>query len=211
MSVGTPHTARVALLWQSISDSQACENVFYLMDTSDAMFTDPGATIDAIWTAALDTVILHTDSNVSYTGVVFEDVRTVPFGGLEVPQTAVTGGASEGTNAKPSSMCKAIKKSTGTLGRSGRGRWFFPVLGSNVYPTADTLDHTAINAKVTALQSFQTALEAALSPAQMGIVSYRHGGVARTAGVFEQITAWGVVNYDVDVQRRRLVGHNRHR
>ena len=211
MSVGTPHTARVSILWMTNSDGQACENTFYLMDTSDAMFADPGATIDAVWTAWEAHGVPATDAGVQYNGVIFEDVRTVPFGGLEVPQTPINGSGGGLGSVLPSCTCKAIKKSTATLGRSGRGRWFFPITAAGLLTTGDTVAATKLTQMTTGLQGFQTALELALSPAQMGIVSYHHGGVTLTAGVFEQITGWGVVNNDVDTQRRRLLGHNRHR
>lgn len=175
------------------------------------MFTDPGATVDAIWTAFEAHVPAATDTRVQYTGVVFEDIRTVPYGGVDIPQTPVNGAASFGGSPLPSNTCKAIKKSTAALGRSGRGRWYFPILDSGELITGDTTSTAILNAKVSALQAFQTALEAALSPGKMGLVSFHHGGAPRNPGVFEQIISWGYDNVDIDTQRRRLLGHNRHR
>lgn len=211
MAYPAPHCARVAILWTSAVDLQTAENTFYLQDTTDAMFADPGATVDAIWTAFIAHVPAATDPGVIYNGVVFEDVRTVPYGGIDVPETPHPGTLAYTGAGLPSDTCKAVKKSTGTLGRSGRGRWFFPILNSGALNTPDTFTSLVCTTISGALQGFQTALELAITPAKMGIVSFRHNNLPVNPGVFRQITGWGCVNTYVDTQRRRLLGHNRHR
>lgn len=211
MSVGTPHTARISLLFHGVSDAQPSENTFYLQDTTDAMFADPAATATLIWGAASSGLFPKVNINTTYTGIVFEDVRTVPFGGLEVAESPVEGGINYSGDVLPSCTCKAIKKNTLTLGRSGRGRWFFPVYQTGQLLSMDEITPTAIGDMIGGLVAFQAALLAVLPAAEMGFVSYQFAGSPRTAGVFETIQSWGVVNNYVDTQRRRLLGHNRHR
>lgn len=199
------------MIWRALSDNQRAENVFYLSDSSDAIFTNPGSTVAAIQTALVARLVPATDPQVEYNSLIFEDVRTVPFGGVEFPQTARVGTAPVGGQTMPSNCCKAIKKSTGVLGRSGRGRWFFPCLSKDVYATGDTLQGSHLIRMTTGLNNFQVDIEAALAPAQVGIVSYRHAGAPRVAGVFEHIISWGAATNEIDTQRRRLLGHNRHR
>jgi hypothetical protein len=185
--------------------------VFWLMDTSDAMFADIPATIDNIWTAVEAHLVPATDPQVQYVGIGFEDARTVPYGGITQAEGPATGTRSVFGNPLPSNSCKAVKKGTAALGRSGRGRWFFPTLSTGDQTTGDTLTSATLTAIITGLTGLQTSLESGLSPAQMGIVSFRHGGVAEDPGVFHQITSWTTINNDMDTQRRRLLGHNRHR
>lgn len=211
MSVGTPHTARIGLLFTGATDTQPSENTFYLQDSTDAIFADPSTTALAIWVAAVTQLFPHVNALTVYNGVSFEDVRTVPFGGLDVAESPVVGGHAYGGGVLPSSTCKAIKKNTGTLGRSGRGRWFFPAYEEGQLVSQDEFTGAVIAEMVAALDAFQVAVELALAPAEMGIVSYTFAGTPRIAGQFEHITSWGSVNNYVDTQRRRLLGHNRHR
>lgn len=209
--VGTPHVARVGVLWTSASDLQKCENVFYLEDTTDVIFSNPVGSANAVFAAVASALVPASDSGVIYNGISFEDVRTVPFGGIDVPETPTNGTHAYSGSALPSCTCKAIRKITVNLTRNGRGRWFFPLLNSGTLVTADTTSPAVIALLTGALTSFQTAVETALAPARMGIVSYFLNKVARSQGLFEPIIAFGANDVMIDTQRRRLLGHNRHR
>jgi hypothetical protein len=187
-----------------------CENVFYLEDTSDNIFVDPTATITHIVTAAIAQLVPHYYPSVAVTGCTFEDVRTVPFGGLDIPITPVPGTKGGGVGGTPASVCLAVKKNTGNLGRSGRGRWFWPVSDSNAFGAGGNfVTPTFLADVVTALTNFQNAIESALLPATMGIVSYQTGGAMRSAGLFQQITSFSTSDSFIDSQRRRLPNRGR--
>jgi len=207
---GTPDTARVGVLFTFGADGNQCENTFHLQDLTRAMFSDPIATCNTLLTAINASLHDGLSPAVSLTGVTFEDVSTFPFGGVTVGQTPIPGGRTGSTQKLPSSCALAIRKSTDNLGRSGRGRWYWPlgdtfVLGA----TNDTVDATSIGIFVGSLANLQSAIETALSPAVMGVVSYRNGGVQRTEGLFQPILGWSVADAIVDNQRRRLTGRGR--
>ena len=207
---GTPHTAKISILYTLGAGGAECENVFYLRDSTDAMFANPDATCAAIST--------QVDSNLQpvsfaaqvFVGVGFEDVRTFPFGGLVRGRAPLPGALGAGTGTIPSSACIAVRKSTATLGRAGRGRWYWPLTDlSELTSSGDQVTGTRAGAIVTTLQAFQGSVESAVAGSEFGIVSYVSGGVQRGAGLFSRVTFWNVSDLNVDSQRRRLVGRGR--
>lgn len=207
---GTPHTARMAVLFTFGIDGQTCENIFHLQDSTDAIFTSPTATCNAVQTAANTHIKPALFPTVKLIGTTFEDVRTFPFGGLDVPQVAVAGTRAGGTALLPSSVSLSIKKVTGNLGRSGRGRWYWPLADVQaISGTNDTVNASYITDIEAALTAFQLAVETAITPAIMGVVSYRSGKVQRSAGVFQRIISWSNADATIDSQRRRLTGRGR--
>lgn len=207
---GTPHVAKMGLLFTFGTDGQQCENTFYLLDTSDAIFADPTATCVNIQGHANTTLIPSLSKFVSLTGISFEDVRVFPFGGLTVGITPLPGTGTSTGLAIPSSCALAVRKNTGSLGRSARGRWYWPLGDTDTLgATNDTVNAPHAALYPAALQNFQDALETAFAGVSFGFVSYRNGGVQRPVGVFERITSWSVVDATVDSQRRRLTGRGR--
>lgn len=206
---GTPHCAKVGILFTVGSEGNQCENTLYIQDSTDAMFVDPVLTCNLIQTAANANLLPGLSNQIGLTGVSFEDVRTFPFGGIEVGQASHVGTGPSAGDSLPSMVALAIKKSTANLGRSARGRWYWPVGTTGNLATADTIKSTSITLWVDQLAAFQASLELALTPAKMGIVSYRTGGVQRAAGLFQQIVNWSVTDSTVDSQRRRLLGRGR--
>lgn len=207
---GTPHVARMAVQFTFGTDGNQCENVFYIQDPTDQIFVDPTATCNAVDAAAIAQLKPALAAYIGLTGVSFEDVRTFPFGGISIGHAPVVGTGPSGGSPIPSSVSLAIKKSSFELGRSARGRWFWPVGASgNIGPSNDQVNATAIGTWVPALQAFQSAVELALGGVFMGFVSYRTGGAQRTAGHFLHITGWSVTDNTVDNQRRRLTGRGR--
>ncbi len=204
---GTPHAARIAFMWTLIG--QQCETVFYIEDTTDGIFADPNATLtdlDAAWDSDI-MPLMYNDATHVATG--FEDVRTVPFVGLVRPESPPTVGTISASAALPNSVSIAIKKSTGNLGRSGRGRLYWPLFDESNIVSGNSASSSYVNPVVTAFETFQTDVEAALSGVKLGIVSYYQDKVLRTSGLFQQITDFGVIDYVVDNQRRRLPGRGR--
>lgn len=207
--IPTDHVAECAILFTDSAGLAKCENTFYLQDLTDDMFSDYTTLSTQIWNAFTSTMLGAANNDVIYNGVSIEDQRSLPYAGLIFPQTPTAGTISTGTTAMPNDNCLAIKRSTGVPGRSGRGRWYQPVWGQNQLSAQNTVTSTLGNAIVAALTAFQAAVEGGTFPCEMGIVSKQTGGMPRTAGLFQQITAWGYTDLVVDSQRRRLPGRGR--
>ena len=207
---GTAHVARIGLLFTFGTDGQQCENTFYVRDTTDAIFADPVGFCGHVQAAANSQIADGLAPQISLTGVSFEDVRTFPFGGVTVGISPHPGDGPETGVPLPSSNSIAIRKTTATLGRSGRGRWYWPLGNSSALgATNDTVNLAHITRYENALIAFQSVVEGAPFPCEMGIVSYRSGGVQRSAGLFSRITGWSTADALVDSQRRRLTGRGR--
>lgn len=203
---GTPQTMKVALRFQYSGLSDVMLNTFYLKDTSEAIFEDYPGVRDAIEAAVNADLKAATGQSVTYIGVELEDVRTVPFGGDYFGFSAPIAGTIATGVQLPSSASFAIKKHSASLGRSFRGRWYWPLGMTGELDSADHLSAAVAGAKVTALTNFQASIEAALADTTMGFVSYFAGGAVRAAGLFNAITEWSYVDQYVDSQRRRLAG-----
>lgn len=203
---GTADTAKITIGWTYAATGILCENIVYLRDTSGAIFADPVGACDAVFTAVVAELVPISAAEIIWNAVGLEDVRTVPFGGILVPQTATPGTHSFTGQTIPSSACLSIKKSTATLGRSGRGRWYWGLGNSATLVGGDSTSAILANDISAALTGFQADVETALSPAEMGIVSYFTGGAQRVAGLFSQILSWNAADLTIDSQRRRLLG-----
>jgi len=208
-SVATANVAKIALGWTYLDTPIQAENVFHVKDTTGTIFTSPETFCGTVFTQAVSHLIPRLSGKVRLNQVGFEDVRTVPYGGLVVSFTPVAGNSSYSGLALPSDVCICIKKTTGNMGRSGRGRWYWPLGDAAVLAHPDEVTASVVDQFVTALEGFQAGLEAAVTGLQMGIVSTRFAGADRTAGLFQQITGWSVGDYYVDNQRRRLLGRGR--
>lgn len=149
----------------------------------------------------------HRSSDVLYVGSIVRDLST-QFG-AEVSHTDAVPGILTGPRL-PNHCTIAIKAATGLVGRSNRGRSFWIGL------TQDQLDPSNINLITSAVAS---ALVAHMN-AMVGLVwtnggkpvvaSRRTGGHPRVVGVTTPILNYGLSNLQIDSQRRRLPGHNRH-
>lgn len=204
---GTPHTAKCAVLWTTNNETIQCENTFYLRDASDAMFGSPDTTAAGLLAIANTDLLPAYHPEAHIVGLSFEDVRTFPFGGIVASQTPVAGTAPSAGQPLPSGCCIAVKKSTATLGRAGRGRWYHPVLDTNgIFGGQDKVSGAFAAIILTQLNAFQTGVEAFISGGEMGIVSYHLAGALRVAGLFSPITNWSFSDLNIDSQRRRLAG-----
>ncbi len=208
-TVGTPHCAKIAVGWTYLNTPIQAENIFHVQDSADTMFADPVGFCNSVWGHVLATLVPGSSTPIIFNSVGFEDIRTVPFGGVSVGQTPTPGTHSGGGDVLPSDVCIAIKKGTGNLGRSGRGRWYWPLGVASDLVRPDEVAGAAITTILTALEDFQAAVETIFATTKMGIVSYRVGGVPRGAGLFQQITSWSASDAFVDSQRRRLLGRGR--
>lgn len=205
-SIPTPHVAKIAIIWTYQTSGVKCLNTFYLQDTTDAIFSSPSATLAALVTPITNHLVPVTSDQISYIDLEFEDQRTVPYGGIAIPLSPALTGSDTTTSTVPISAALSVKRATGNLSRTGRGRWYWPIANATHLTGLSTVNATWAASIVSALGNFQTDVEAALSPAVLGIVSKQSNKVARTSGLFQRVTAWGVTDLIVDNQRRRLEG-----
>jgi hypothetical protein len=205
----TPDTVRVAVTYTHSTEPIQCELTFALQDASGLIMTDPSTTAAAVYTAAAANWQPQMAPEVVLNGVIYEDVRTIPFGGLTFSFTDVPGTFSGGTAPIPTDSCLAVSRLSGSLGRSARGRVYWPIWDQAELAFADEVDPTHAAAIVTALEAFSGALETALPSATLGMISQQTGGVVRGTGLFVETLAWAIVDNHIDSQRRRLVGRGR--
>lgn len=201
-----PHTAKVGLTFKHSTEAVQCENTFYLQDPTDNMFSDFNGLATQIYNAAVAQLVPHMYPVVVFNGVVLEDVRSIPYGGSDYPQTDAPGTKAASTGSIPTVNALSVSKITGTFGRSYRGRWFWPIWDKSDLASADVVNTVRANEITTALAAFQTAVETGTYPCNMGIVSQQINKVPRAHGVFYQIVKWRYSDLRVDSQRRRLLG-----
>lgn len=203
------HVMKCALYYSHFTQSIIAENTFFLRDASDAFFADPTGLATQIYNAAVTNLIPELSSWVVLQGVRLEDIRSLPYGGSDYPQTAQQGTAAATPKAVPTSTAFSIKKLTGTLGRSYRGRWYWPMWEGSDLSDADEVALTKAGNIVAALGAFQDGVETGTYPCEFGIVSFQHNGAVVNPGLFTRITGWGYSDLLVDSQRRRLLGRGR--
>jgi hypothetical protein len=199
--------AKIAIGW--LRGAQQMENVFHVKDPSDAIFSDPVGFLDAIAGFVISDLLPHMFADIVFNSLGFEDVRTVPFGGLTIGAPTPTAGSMSSTANYPNDITIAVKKETGALGRSGRGRWFWASMDPSICSDDNTCGVTYANAIKGALLSFQANVEGYLAGVSMGVLSYYADKVLRSAGLFQPIVAWSTVDLTLDNQRRRLPGRGR--
>lgn len=203
----TPHTAKIAIGY--LRAGQQLENIFHVMDPSDGIFSDPVGFLDSVATHVVADLLPNMFVDILFNSLGFEDVRTVPFGGLTIGAPSPTTGTIATTGNYPNSVTLAVKKETGNLGRSGRGRWYWPSMDQSICSDDNTCTAAYAASVKAALFTFQGHVEGIASGLEMGIVSYFLDKVLRTSGLFQRITAWSTVDLTLDNQRRRLPGRGR--
>jgi len=207
--LATAHCAKIGLTFTHSTVNVSCELTLAVQDNTDAIFANASAFATQCFTAVVARLVPQTTNVVVWNGVVFEDVRTVPYGGAFFAQTPTAGTLGTTTTALPTGTAFAVKKLTGSYGRSHRGRLFWPVWDATHMSAADTYSSTRANALLTALAALQADIEGGALPCKVGIISQQEGKVTRANGLFEQITGWTYADLTIDEQRRRLLGRGR--
>lgn len=203
------HCAKIGITFTHNVEAIRCENTLYVRDTTDNLFSDPvGFTTQVFGAVTAHLPAVHVPE-VIFDGVTYEDIRSIPYGGGDFPQTPTPGTAGAGTMPMPTSSAFSFKKNTGAVGRSYRGRWYYPVWDGSLLSAADTMFALNANNIVTALAAMQAAIEGGTYPCEVGIVSFQFNKLPRNPGVFTQITSWSYTDLLVDNQRRRLLGRGR--
>lgn len=206
VSIPVPHTARLSVTFHHNVEAVRGEHVFYVRDASDALFANPSAYAASFFNAWVVAMIPQQTPQYVADGVVFEDLRSVPYGGADYPQTPAAGSGGSGGTSLPTDTSLVFKKSTLGFGRSARGRIFWPIWDNGLLLSADTVKTANVSSIATQLNAFQTAVQALISGSQLGIVSFQHGGAPVSPGLFQQLTGFAAVDNHIDSQRRRLLG-----
>lgn len=187
-----------------------CEITFAIHSSDDSVPNNaPGFAI--VFNNAVTAHLAPVSPNdVLWTGCIYEDIRTVPYGGAQFPMAPVAGGVATGTTAMPNSNAIAIRRQSTALYRSGRGRVFFPIWAQSYMASQNLYTAGPINNIVTGLGAFQLALEtAATFVVEVGHVSFQTGKVPNNPGIFHRTVSWSYTDLTPDVQRRRLPGRGR--
>lgn len=209
LHISTPHVAEVSVTFTDTAGDAKCESTFYVEDNTDAIFSSVPAFTTQVWNAWVTNVVPQLASEVISNGVIFEDQRTLPYVGAFFPQAATAGGQTTGTDSKPNQTSFAVKRLTSGLGRSNRGRLYWPIWSNTNFVGQNAIDSTYANAIVAALTAFQAAVEGGALPCLMGVVSKQTAGAPRLFGQFTQISSWAYSDLTLDSQRRRLPGRGR--
>jgi hypothetical protein len=222
--------AQVAVLYQL--DGQPCENVFYVQHEHqvdlitgfnpaavDSGFADATEATIRAWLIADWQPNAGTDAAVTGVNIVWNTVAGVgplegkAYSGAPYPLT----GTMVGDNF-PNSVTLAISIKTAFLGRSFHGRLYFVGLNrGHVDVAAPNVVKPAASISIqAAYEGLRTTLEASYGgppiedKAPMGVMSFRHANADRVTGLFTPATRLALTDNFLDVQRRRLPGHNRH-
>jgi len=108
--------------------------------------------------------------------------------------------------ALPNNVTLAIKKGTGLIGRSYRGRTYHIGL-TEAEVTGNTVHGPTVTALLNAYEGLKQPL-GVLIPVDLCVLSEVENGAPRTAGVCTEVTGFGV-DPVIDSQRRRLPGRGR--
>lgn len=107
-------------------------------------------------------------------------------------------------SAAPGNITSSVKLSTGLRGRSFRGRFYWPGLGT-AFINGNQLNTGVATAIQTSANLLRTNLAAGSPSDRLVVTSYRTGGSWRTTAVSTEVTA-ASTHANVDSQRRRLSG-----
>jgi hypothetical protein len=204
---GTAHCAKIALGW--LRGGQQLESIFYVTDPTDAIFADPSTFLSAVGGYVISDLLPQMFADLAFNQIGFEDVRTVPFGGLTLGITGTHFGSISATGNMPNSVTMSVKKQTGNLGRAGRGRIYWPSMDASILNDDNSVDSGFAADVITALNLFQADVEGELAGGKVGIVSYYLDKALRADGLFQAITGYSVIDLIVDNMRKRLPGRGR--
>ena len=207
--VPVPNTLRFSTTFTHSVELQRCMLSFALTDDSGSIFQDFALTANSIFGALVNTLVHAASPETIWDGIIIEDVRVLPYGGIDFPQPPTPSDGAYGGPPLPMNVCLAIKRFTNMLGRSGRGRVYFPIWNENMLAGASAVGAAVSGTIITQLEAFQAAIESALTPAVLVVISTETLGSPRPVGITNPITGWAATDQVVDSQRRRLPGRGR--
>lgn len=199
----TPDTAEVTMTF--LQDGQYLINKHHYKNTAgwdEGSLNNLGTAIREWWD---DNMKIRVPNTVSL--VEIEVVDLSPGSGLGITvQTGLPIVGTKADNALPNNVTVAVKKGTGLVGRSFRGRTYHIGLCEG-----QVLGNTIIAADLLGLQTAYDLLKEPLGPVipvDLCVLSEVSGGAQRVQGICTQVTGIGI-DPVVDSQRRRLPGRGR--
>lgn len=196
--IPAPNTAKVSLVGnlhgQTIVNSLCVERVDAL---TPALLQD-AATVMRTW--YVDSYRAYLSDQYVLMRVEARDLSIQDGHGIEIDAPTFSTGLNT-SGSMPANVALSIKKVTGMVGRTRRGRWYLAavprgvVVGSSVTnPWANMLVES-MNYQLTLFQ------QAGWTPV---VVSYQSNKIKRTTALTTPITSYVLVDYVLDSQRRRL-------
>lgn len=202
--IPAPNTAQVTMQYNV--GGEHCENVYWVQGAAPWDATTLLALIGKFrdWEAADASPIRS-----NFVGLYNIHARDFTVqNGPELDQSESIGGALT-AEPFPQNVTVAVKAQTGLAGRSFRGRSYWIGLEIDQQLTQGVL----LPATATAIITVMNQLLASAFPntGKMVVASFRTGGNPRTTAVLTPILSYTMADHNIDSQRRRLPGHNRHR
>lgn len=204
-----PHTMRAAVTFHHSTLAIRGEMTFAFQDATDAMFSDFAGFATQVWDAWVTNMVPAFSAAVVFDGVVLEDIRSIPYGGADFPQTPTAGSGAITSLLVSTGIAWCVKRTTGAVGRSYRGRLYIPVWDQGFISSADTFSSASASAIITGLEDFQADVEGGTYPCTMVLVSFFSDKTPRDPGVATPVTGWSYTDLNLDSQRRRLAGRGR--
>jgi len=199
----TENTAEVTMTF--LQDGQYLINKHHFLNTAgwdEGSLNNLGTAVREWWDTQLKQVVANTVSLVE-----IEVVDLTAGSGLGITVQTGLPIAGAGTQpALPNNVTLAVKKGTGLVGRSFRGRTYHIGLKET-----DVTGNTVGSAELNYLRNAYDALrepEGMVIPVDMCVLSEVSGGVQRAAGICTPVTGIGI-DPVIDSQRRRLPGRGR--
>lgn len=180
---------------------QEIMNVFYWKGDAPLIAADLSGLVDEIHTAWA----AHQKAHQS-TGLTLKYIEATALdtdGGAQVTVSVNETGSIAG-NVYPGGVTIALKFSTGSAGRSFRGRMYWTGIAESQASGNVLLDAVA-DAFVTDMNDFFDDVETATGLTHV-VVSYCNGNAWRTTGVATPVLTVLLTDKNLDSQRRRLAG-----
>lgn len=136
-------------------------------------------------------------------------LRVVATDLTEEPQmqsiSITTGSTGTQDSMVSNNACLSVKRSSAFVGRSNRGRVYWPLYDLAIVDTSpNQITPTAAGLIIAGIQGFNDDIQdEGWIPV---IVSRYSGGVERIEGVYQDVVGWSVADFNVDSMRRRLAG-----
>lgn len=201
--IACPNVARVEVVYQW--QGEIVENVYHFLGAAQPAIADMQALATAVrnWRS---TSLRPLQSNTClHQKVKVRDLTTIDGAGIELLISPADQGNLTDTSL-PNNCTVAVALRSGLAGRSNRGRTFHCGLTEILRSGNVILGTTQTNliAAYTALFGPFTT-----NAYHLGVLSLHTGGHPRLTGAFTEVNSV-TVDTNLDSQRRRLPGHNRH-
>lgn len=187
---------------------QEVENTFYYDvegEPTEAELTDLANKAIVQW---INHMLNWQSGDLTLVGAIATDLTTATSPSVQVSTTATPG--LNDTPSMPGNVCLSVKRTTAARGRGARGRVYIAGIPPNAV-VADGVDTSYGDAVVGALNTIMANMaEADTAPAGADSVLHRiSGGVPLSEAVVRHTLSYGLADYNLDSQRRRLAGRGK--